>query len=142
MSKKIVFAVLSMMLLLAYVAVSQTPAGPKHHVVFQLNEAQGPAWDSMVRHVTNIREAFAKDGGVQVEVVFYGQGLNMLRKTNAEYEERLKKIADTGVTLSACQNAMKAMKVSTEDLLPFAAQVDSGVAELTRKQEAGWAYIH
>ncbi len=142
MSKKIVFAVLSMMLLLAYVAVSQTPAGPKHHVVFQLNEAQGPAWDAMVRHVTNIREAFAKDGGVQVEVVFYSQGLNMLRKTNAEYEERLKKLADNGVTLSACQNAMKAMKVTTEDLLPFAAQVDSGVAELTRKQEAGWAYIH
>jgi intracellular sulfur oxidation DsrE/DsrF family protein len=142
MRKKIVFAVLPLMLLLVYVAVSQTPAGPKHHVVFQLNEAQGPAWDSVVRHANNIRDAFAKDGGVQVEVVFYGQGLNMLRKTDSEYEERLKKLTDTGVTLAACQNAMKAMNVKTEDLLPFAAQVDSGVAELTRKQEAGWAYIH
>jgi uncharacterized protein len=46
------------------------------------------------------------------------------------------------VKLSACQNAMRLMNVKTEDLFPFAAQVDSGVAELARKQEAGWAYIH
>ena len=32
-------------------------------------------------------------------------------------------------------------KVTTEDLFPFASQVDSGVAELIRKQEAGWSYI-
>jgi intracellular sulfur oxidation DsrE/DsrF family protein len=32
--------------------------------------------------------------------------------------------------------------VKTEDLFPFASQVDSGAAELARKQEAGWAYIH
>jgi intracellular sulfur oxidation DsrE/DsrF family protein len=36
---------------------------------------------------------------------------------------------------------MRALKVTTEDLFPFAAQVDSGVAELVRKQEAGYAYI-
>jgi intracellular sulfur oxidation DsrE/DsrF family protein len=37
---------------------------------------------------------------------------------------------------------MRLMNVKTEDLFPFAAQVDAGVAELARKQEAGWAYIH
>jgi len=26
--------------------------------------------------------------------------------------------------------------------IPFATQVDAGVAELARKQEAYWAYIH
>jgi len=36
---------------------------------------------------------------------------------------------------------MRAMKVTTSDLFPFATQVDSGVAELVRKQEAGWVYI-
>jgi len=29
----------------------------------------------------------------------------------------------------------------TEVLVPFAAQVDSGVGELIRKQEAGWSYL-
>jgi intracellular sulfur oxidation DsrE/DsrF family protein len=37
---------------------------------------------------------------------------------------------------------MKFLNVKTEDLFPFASQVDSGVAELVRKQKAGWQYIH
>ncbi len=49
--------------------------------------------------------------------------------------------SDKGIVLAACQNSMRAMRVTTEDLFPFAAQVDSGVAELVRKQEAGWSYI-
>jgi uncharacterized protein len=142
MNKKILLAVIASLLVLVLAAMSQTPAAPKHHIVFQLTEPQGQAWDMVIAHVTNMREAFAKDGGSQVEVVFFGPGLNMLRKTNTAYEERLKKLADAGVTLSACQNAMRLMKVNTEDLFPFASQVDSGTAELVRKQESGWAYIH
>ncbi|MBZ5675698.1 MAG: DsrE family protein [Acidobacteriia bacterium] len=140
--KKKSLAACAMVLMFGLAAVSQTPAGPKHHVVFQLSEPDGPAWNSLIIHVTNMREAFAKDGGSEVEVVFFAAGLNMLRKTNTAYEERLKKLADSGVTLSACQNAMRLMNVKTEDLFPFASQVDSGIAELARKQEAGWAYIH
>ncbi len=141
MTKKILAAV-ALTLVLVLAAVSQTPAGPKHHVVFQLTEPEGPAWGTLIIHVNSMREAFAKDGGSEVEVVFFGAGLNMLRKTNTAYEERLKKLADSGVTLAACQNAMRLMNVKTEDLFPFASQVDSGVAEVARKQEAGWAYIH
>lgn len=139
---KMILAACALSLVLALAAVPQTPAAPKHHVVFQLTEPDGPAWGTLIIHVTNMREAFAKDGGSEVEVVFFGAGLNMLRKTNTAYEERLKKLADSGVTLAACQNAMRLMNVKTEDLFPFASQVDSGVAELARKQEAGWAYIH
>jgi len=106
-----------------------------------MTEAQGPAWDMLVSHVNNLRTALSKDG-TEVEVVFFGPGLNMLLKKNSEYEERLKQLADSGVTLSACQNAMRFMKVTTDDLFPFASQVDSGVAEIVRKQKTGWAYIH
>ncbi len=141
MTKKILAAV-ALTLVLGLAAVSQTPAPPKHHVVFQLTEPEGPAWGTLIIHVTNMREAFEKDGGSEVEVVFFGPGLNMLRKTNTAYEARLKKLADSGVTLAACQNAMRMMNIKTEDLFPFATQVDSGVAEVARKQEAGWAYIH
>ena len=142
MTKKASLLAVLVTLVLVLAAVSQTPAGPKHHVVFQMTEPQGPAWGTLFGHVNNLREAFAKDGGSQVEVVFFGGGLNMLRKTNTEYEERLKQLADNGVVLAACQNAMRRLNLKTEDLFPFVTQVDSGVAELARKQEAGWAYIH
>lgn len=139
--KKKIAAIAALLLVLAFAALSQTPSGPKYQVVFQLTEPEGQAWDMMIGHVTNMRAALAKDG-VQTEVVFFGPGLNMLLKKNTAYEERLKQLADAGVTLAACQNAMKFMKVTTDDLFPFAAQVDSGVAELVRKQKAGWQYIH
>jgi intracellular sulfur oxidation DsrE/DsrF family protein len=142
--KNIALSIATLSLVLSSHAIAQkaAPAGPKHHVIFQLNEAQGPAWDSIIRHVTNMRKVFEKDGGSEVEIVFYAQGLKMLLKTNTEFEERLKKLSDEGVVLAACQNAMKVMNVKTEDLFPFASQVDSAIAELARKQEAGWAYIH
>jgi len=140
--RKILISVAALALVLVFSAVSQTPKTPKHRVVFQLSEAEGGAWNVLPIHVNNMRKAFEQDGGSQVEVVFYGAGLNMLLKKNTAYEERLKQLADSGVTLSACQNAMKVMNVKTEDLFPFASQVDSGVAELVRKQEAGWSYIH
>ena len=140
--KKTILSAIALALVLVFAAVPQTPKGPKHHVVFQLTEPEGDDWNVLPLHVTNMRNAFAQDGGSQVEVVFYGPGLNMLLKKNTKYEERLKELADAGVVLSACQNAMRFMNVKTEDLFPFAAQVDSGVAEVVRRQEAGWAYIH
>lgn len=139
--KRTILFVIALALAWAFAGVSQTPAAPKHRVVFQLTEPQGPAWDMLIGHVQNMRAAFAKDGS-EVEVVFFGPGLNMLLKKNTAQEEQLKKLAESGVTLAACQNAMRFYKVTTEDLFPFASQVDSGVAELARKQEAGWAYIH
>ena len=87
-------------------------------------------------------KSLAEDGGSEVEVVFYGPGLLMLTKTSTAYEEPLKQLSDRGVRLLACQNAMKTRNVKTEDLFPFAGQVDSGISEIVRKQEAGWAYIH
>ena len=85
---KALLAVAALALVLVLGAVSQTPTGPKHHVVFQMSEPPGNDWGALVRHVNNMREALAKDGGSQVEVVFFGSGLNMLRKTNTEHTMR------------------------------------------------------
>jgi len=139
--KKSFVALAALLLALGATAIPQTTAQPKYQVVFQMDAPEGQAWDSMVLHVTNMRKALEKDG-VQTEVVFFGPGLNMILKKNTAYEERLKQLADSGVTLAACQNAMRFMNVKTEDLFPFTTQVDSGIAELVRKQKAGWQYIH
>jgi intracellular sulfur oxidation DsrE/DsrF family protein len=134
--------VAALLVLLGCLALSQTPTGSKHHVVFQLSEESGPAWDSLVVHVNNTMKSLAEDGGSEVEVVFYGPGLLMLKKSNTAFEERLEQLSKTGVKLLACRNAMKNRNVKTEDLFTFVGQVDSGIAEIVRKQEAKWAYIH
>jgi intracellular sulfur oxidation DsrE/DsrF family protein len=142
MNKRILLSI-ALLAVIALPAASQTPQAappPKHKVVFELNAPAPSGWDQLFHNVDNVLKIFGGDG-VQVEVVFFGRGLRMLLKTNSEYAARLKEAADKGVTLAACQNSMRAAKITTEDLFPFAAQVDSGVAELVRKQEAGWSYI-
>ncbi|HEY1242838.1 MAG TPA: DsrE family protein [Bryobacteraceae bacterium] len=116
-------------------------SGPaKHKVVFELNAPAPSGWDQLFHNMDNILTVFGGEG-VQIEAVFFGRGLSMLLKKNTDYAQRLKEASDKGIVLAACQNSMRAARVTTEDLFPFAAQVDSGVAELVRKQEANWSYI-
>jgi uncharacterized protein len=123
--------------MLAHAQQNAAPAKPR--VVFQMN-MPSESWNQLLGNVGNLQKSFGAEN-VQIEVVFYGKGLTALLKTNKEYEERLKKLTDQGVVLGACQNSMRLMKVTGDDIFPFSTQVDSGVAELVRKQEAGWIYI-
>jgi intracellular sulfur oxidation DsrE/DsrF family protein len=125
------------------VAFSQTTtsSSPKYHVVFQMSEPEGQAWDSLILHVNNTRASLGKENS-QMEVVFFGPGLNMLLKKNSAFEARLKDLSDSGVKLIACQNAMRYRNVASADLFPFATEVDSAIAEMVRKQQAGWQYVH
>ena len=55
--------------------------------------------------------------------------------------ERLQSLSNASVRFAACENTMRSMNVKREQLIPFATTVDSGVAEVVRKQETGWSYI-
>jgi uncharacterized protein len=139
--KAILVIVLTLVFVCATLAQApQAPSAAKHKVVFQMNVANDDSWNQLFGNVGNATTAFQKDG-IQIEVVFYGKGITALLKTNAAYEERLKKAAADGVILAACQNSMRLRKIKSEDIFPFSKEVDSGVAELIRKQEAGWSYI-
>ena len=132
-------AVMAALCIPALAQESKTPP-VKHKIVFELNAPAPSGWDQLFNNVKNVQQIFAADG-VQVEIVFFGKGLRMLLKGNDEFAARLKEASEKGVILAACQNTMRAMKIKSEDLFPFSTEVDSGVAELVRKQEAGFSYI-
>ena len=136
--KKTILTLLALVLVLTNGAMAQTPK--PHKVVLQMNVDDKDSWNQLMGNVQNIQTVFGADK-IQIEVVAYGKGINLLLKTNTEFEERMKKAIASGVVLAACQNSMRLRKVVTEDLFSFASQVDSGVAELIRKQEAGWSYV-
>jgi len=138
--KKTILTSIALILVLVIAAVSQTPQAHKHQVVLQMNVDNQDSWNQLFGNVQNLQTVFGVDN-IQIEVVAYGKGLSLLLKTNSAFEERMKKAIANGVVLAACQNSMRLRKVTTDDLFPFASQVDSGVAELVRKQEAGWSYI-
>ena len=112
----------------------------KHRVTFDLSAEGQERWDGVLRNVENVRKAFGPEN-VEAQIVVHGKALPMLQMTNRGMEERLRVVAESGVRLSACQNTMKRFNVTQDMLFPFADTVDSAIAELVRKQEAGWAYI-
>lgn len=111
-----------------------------HRAVIEVTAEATQHWESVLNNVENLQKAFAPEP-VEIEVVAHGKALAMLQRTNAAQSERMVRIAAAGVKFAACENTMRRMKVLKSDLFDFVVTVDSGVAEVVRKQEAGWAYL-
>ena len=138
MKRTMVVAVVVMGLLTAAHLLAQRTV--THRVVFEVTTPDAALWESVLNNVENLQEALGLQT-TQIEVVAHGRGLPLLMKTNTAMEERLRRIGSSGVVFAACENTMRRLNVKKEDLLPLATTVDSGVAEVVRKQDAGWSYL-
>jgi intracellular sulfur oxidation DsrE/DsrF family protein len=114
-------------------------AEKKHGVVMQVSDNNPATWNLALNNAKNLQQALGKDN-VNVEIVAYGPGLKMFM-FDSEVANRLSDAEKSGVTLAACGNTMKAMKVSEKDLHAGVKVVPGGVIEIMEKQEAGWAYV-
>lgn len=118
---------------------ADAPAQAKHRVVFELTGDDPAVWEALLNNIDNLQKALP---GTAVEVVAHGKGLDMLTAAkSAAVRDRMEMNADRGVTFAACENAMRKRGVKKEQLHDFVTTVDSGVAEVVRKQSAGWSYI-
>ncbi len=111
-----------------------------HKVVFELTSKDSADWQAVLNNVENLQSAFGA-GSTNIEVVTHGGSVEMLRKTNAGLAERLQHLANIGVVFAACNNTMRRSGLTRDDMFPFVTVVDSGVAEVVRKQEEGWSYV-
>lgn len=112
---------------------------PPHPIVFEVTTDDAQAWEMILNNVDNVRRAL---GPSTIEVVVHGRGLSMVTAAKAgAVRDRMKADAEQGVTFAACENTMRKLKVTKDDLLPFATTVDSGIAEVVRRQEAGFSYV-
>lgn len=111
-----------------------------HRVVFELTSADSEAWNATLNNIENVRKSLGENA-TKVELVAHGKGLDFLKLTNTAQKERMQKLAEEGVVFAACENTMKRQKVTKAQLMPFVSTVDSGVAEIVRKQEDRWSYI-
>jgi len=66
--------------------------------------------------------------------------VNML-KGDSPVKQRIAEALKSGVKVNACQNTMNGMGLKAADMLPEIGYVPSGVVEVMRKQQQGWAYI-
>ena len=126
--------------LLLLLATSMPAQDRTHRVVIDMTAQGSEAWNGVLGNIENLQKAFSP-AEVEIESVSHGKGLGMLLKTNTELRQRLEQAAAHGVVFAACQNSMRRQHISKDELFPFVIVVDSGVAEVVRKQEAGWSYL-
>jgi len=82
----------------------------------------------------------------RVEVVINGDGLGMVRADAAPFPERIRRLQREygNLVFAACQNTIDRLRRDrgiAARLLPGVVVIDSGVAQITRRQHQGWAYI-
>ena len=120
------------------------PDAKIHKVVFEVAIDGAEQWLGSLRNVETVQKALGAES-TRIEVVSHGKGLGMLLaktvSTNPDMKATLEKLHATGVIFAVCENTMNKMQISKDQLVPLATTVDSGVSEVIRKQEAGYAYI-
>jgi intracellular sulfur oxidation DsrE/DsrF family protein len=113
--------------------------GAKHHLVLQVSDNDPGKWNLALNNAENVQEAFGKDN-VDVEIVAYGPGLNML-KADSKVAARLSKALDDNVALLACATTMRKTKVTQADLAGGTKVVPGGIVHIMQRQKEGWNYV-
>src|SRR5579862_1350194 len=97
-------------------AADATPrAAARHKVIFQVSDNDPAKWNLALNNARNIQQDVGSYN-VDVEVVAYGPGLNML-KLESEVSARVGDALRQGVKIMACENTMANTKVSKADML-------------------------
>jgi len=118
---------------------AQTAQSAPNRAIFQVTDNDPARWNMILNNMTNLREGVGSEA-VEIELVAYGPGILMLKGDSA-VRQRIAEAVKSGVKVNACQNTMNAMKLAPSDMLGEIGHVPSGVVEVMRKQQQGWAYI-
>ncbi len=118
---------------------AQTAQSAPNRAIFQVTDNDPARWNMILNNMTNLREGVGSEA-VEIELVAYGPGILMLKGDSA-VRQRIAEAVKSGVKVNACQNTMNAMKLAPSDMLGEIGYVPSGVVEVMRKQQQGWAYI-
>jgi intracellular sulfur oxidation DsrE/DsrF family protein len=92
-----------------------------------------------LNNAKNIQKDVGKDN-VDIEIVAFGPGINML-KAESEVSNRIIDAVDSGAQVMACQNTMRNMKLTKDDMNSKIGYVPSGVVEIMQRQQHGYAYL-
>lgn len=126
-----------------------TPAAEKkaHRLILQVNTNEPAAMNLALNNATNVEQHYKSIGeAVQIEIVTFGPGLNMLRDDTSPVKERIKALAQTSrsISFSACDNTRTNMSRAEQKEIPIISQatiVSSGVVRVIELQEQGWSYV-
>ena len=128
-----------------------SPAAPgkkkAHRLILQVNTNEPAVMNLALNNAANAEQHYKGIGEqVQIEIVTFGPGLNMLRDDTSPVKERIKSLAETSrsISFAACDNTRANMSRVEQKEIPLISQatvVSSGVVRVMELQEQGWSYV-
>jgi intracellular sulfur oxidation DsrE/DsrF family protein len=129
-------------LLLVPLAFAQASAGEKHRLALQISDN-----DPDKMNAANVSKYYSDKGEeVDIQIVAFNAGLNMLLADTSPVKPRLKSFKESmpNVSFMACENTLEAMtrKAGKEPaLVDNAERVKAGVVTLIELGEKGWTIV-
>jgi uncharacterized protein len=124
---------------LALAALASGASALAEKIVLQVSDGNVQTWNQALNVVGNLREAYGP--GTDIEVVAFGQGINML-KMDAPVSSRLADAqTKNGAKIYACENSMTRNKLARNDMAPDVVYVKAGIEHIITRQRQGWAVI-
>ena len=111
--------------------------GKKHKLIIAFTAPDSVQQKAVLNLLSNLREELPH---AKISVIAYNKGLDLLLNDN-RYAAKVKKLSEQGIEFLACGNTMKMRNILPEQVVPFAAVVKAGIAEIVKRQEKGWTYI-
>ena len=113
------------------------------HVAHDDTAGLRQALDDIEGLLTYYRDAHQN---ARVEVVLNGKGLGLVRVDTSKFAKRISHLQKEykNLTFAACQNTIDRLKREegvVVRLLPGVTIIDSGMAEIMRRQNQGWTYL-
>jgi|SRR5450432_2120707 uncharacterized protein len=127
---------LSVFMLIATFANAQAT---NYKVVFDMSSKDTVNQQAIIREIGLITSS---NPNAKLEVVIYGQGLDLVvkdRSTQQSFVEKL--ITENKATFKVCAMTMKRNNIDKTQLVPGVEVVPDGIYEIISKQQEGWGYI-
>jgi len=134
-------------LLFVPLAFAPASAMEKHRLALQISDNDAVKMNAVLNVAANVSKYYSDKGDeVEIQIVAFNAGLNMLRQDKSPVLERLKSFKQgmPDVSFMACENTLEAM-TRTEGkeppLVENAVRVKAGVVTLIELGEKGWTIV-
>jgi len=101
--------------------------------------------DEIIHHVlgsaNNVLKAYGPEN-VEMEIVAYSKGINMLLKNDRKIAERVDTLMQYDVVFIACENTMRTKNIKESDLIDGTEIVTAGIVELVERMKDGWVHVN
>jgi uncharacterized protein len=134
MKKSLLFSVVIMLI------INFADAQVKNYkVVFDMSSRDSVNQLAIIREIGLIT---GSSPDAKLEVVIYGQGLDLAVKDRSPQQAAVQKlIAENKASFKVCAMTLKRNNIDQTQLVPGVEVVPDGIYEIISKQQEGWGYI-